>query len=81
MSARARTSRASRSVPASFSATGTGHGVLRVVLARRGAVPKGLLAALPPLPPGYRYVELAGEVVMVASTSKMVVDGISRSAR
>ena len=45
------------------------------------AVPKGLLAALPPLPPGYRYVELAGEVVMVASTSKMVVDGISRSAR
>ena len=47
----------------------------------RTAARKGLLAALPPLPPGYRYVELAGEVVMVASTSKMVVDGISRSAR
>jgi hypothetical protein len=45
------------------------------------AVPKGLLAALPPLPPGYRYVELGGEVVMVASASKMVVDGISRDTR
>jgi hypothetical protein len=45
------------------------------------AVPKSLLAALPPLPPGYRYVELGGEVVMVASASNMVVDGISRDAR
>ena len=49
--------------------------------AAQAAVPRGLLASLPKLPPGYRYVELAGEVVMVASTSKMVVDGISRSAR
>lgn len=41
-------------------------------------VPRGLLAALPPVPPGHAYVELGGEVVLVASESRMVVDGISR---
>lgn len=46
-----------------------------------GAVPKGLLASLPKLPPGHRYVELGGEVVLIAAGSKMVVDGISRSPR
>jgi hypothetical protein len=44
-------------------------------------LPKGLLASLPQLPPGYRYIELGGEVVMVAAQSNLVVDGISRSAR
>ncbi len=41
-------------------------------------VPRGVLAALPPVPPGHAYVELGGEVVLVASGSKMVVDGIRR---
>lgn len=40
--------------------------------------PRGLLAVLPRLPPGHFYAELGGEVVLVASGSKMVVDGISR---
>jgi hypothetical protein len=44
-------------------------------------VPKGLLASLPEVPPGHRYVQLGGEVVLIAAGSKMVVDGISRSAR
>ena len=42
-------------------------------------VPQSLLASLPKLPPGHRYAELGGEVVLVASGSKMVVDGISRA--
>lgn len=45
------------------------------------AVPKGLLASLPELPPGHRYAQLGGEVVLIAAGSKMVVDGISRSPR
>jgi hypothetical protein len=45
------------------------------------AVPKGLLASLPPLPPGHRYVQLGGEVVLIGAQSKMVVDGVSRPAR
>lgn len=49
--------------------------------AAQAAVPRGLLASLPKLPPGYRYVELGGEVVMVAAASNLVVDGISRSPR
>ena len=46
-----------------------------------GTVPRGLLGSLPPVPPGHRYVELGGEVVLMASGSKMVVDGISRRPR
>ena len=42
-------------------------------------VPRGLLASLPKLPPGHRYVQLGGEVVLIASGSRMVVDGISRT--
>ena len=49
--------------------------------ARLKAVPKGLLARLPPLPPGHRYVQLRGEVVLIAAGSRMVVDGISRKPR
>lgn len=45
------------------------------------AVPPALLADLPRLPPGCRYVELGGDVVMIASASKMVVDGVSRATR
>jgi len=44
-------------------------------------VPAGLLASLPQLPPGHRYVELGGEVALIADGSKMVVDGISRKPR
>jgi Ni/Co efflux regulator RcnB len=42
-------------------------------------VPQGLLASLPAQPPGHRYVQLGGEVVLIATGSKMVVDGIPRS--
>ncbi|HEX7890163.1 MAG TPA: hypothetical protein VF522_12450 [Ramlibacter sp.] len=45
------------------------------------AVPGDLVPSLPNLPPGYRYAQLGGDVVMIAEGSKMVVDGISRSAR
>lgn len=44
-------------------------------------VPAGLLANLPRVPPGYRYVELDGDVVMIASASQLVVDGVSRTRR
>ncbi|MBE7367163.1 hypothetical protein [Ramlibacter pallidus] len=42
-------------------------------------VPRGVLAVLPPAPPGHTYVELGGEVVLVATGSRMVVDGVSRT--
>ena len=45
------------------------------------AVPKGLLDSLPRLPPGHRYVQVGGEVLLIATGSRMVVDGISRAAR
>lgn len=48
---------------------------------RAAPLPQGLLAKLPPLPPGHDYVQLGGEVVLIASGSKMVVDGISRRER
>lgn len=44
-------------------------------------VPAGVLASLPELPEGHRYVQLGGEVVLIAAQSKLVIDGISRSAR
>ena len=44
-------------------------------------VPDDVRAALPRVPPGHQYVQLDGEVVLVALPSRMVVDGISRSAR
>jgi hypothetical protein len=49
--------------------------------AQLAALPKVLLSSLPEQPPGYRYIQLGGEVVLIAAESKMVVDGISRSAR
>jgi hypothetical protein len=48
---------------------------------RLKAVPKGLLARLPAVPPGHRYIQLGGEVVLIAAGSRMVVDGISRKPR
>ena len=45
------------------------------------AVPPGVLASLPELPEGHRYVQLGGEVVLIAAQSKLVIDGISRGAR
>ena len=46
------------------------------------SVPQPVMAALPKLPPGHRYVLLGGDVLLVAAGSKMVVDGISaRAAR
>lgn len=44
-------------------------------------VPDDLRAALPVLPPGHQYVQLDGEVVLVAVQSRMVVDGVSRTVR
>jgi hypothetical protein len=44
-------------------------------------VPDDLRAALPVLPPGHQYVQLDGEVVLVAVQSRRVVDGVSRSMR
>lgn len=49
--------------------------------AKLTGVPDGLRAALPRLPPGHQYVQVNGEVVLVATQSRMVVDGVSRSAR
>lgn len=42
-------------------------------------VPDNLRAALPVLPRGYQYVQVDGEVVLVAMHSRTVVDGISRA--
>lgn len=44
-------------------------------------VPDGVRATLPPLPPGHQYVQVDGEVVLVAMQSRMVVDGVSRAVR
>jgi hypothetical protein len=39
-------------------------------------VPAPLLASLPKAPPGVRYVRVADDILLVASGSRMVVDGI-----
>lgn len=44
-------------------------------------VPDDIRAALPALPPGHQYVQLDGEVVLVAVRSRIVVDGVSRGTR
>lgn len=38
--------------------------------------PAGLLAALPPAPPGNRYVLLSGDILLIAAASRIVVDAI-----
>jgi hypothetical protein len=46
------------------------------------AVPPAVQGSLPQVPPGHRYVQLGGDILLVASGSGMVVDGISaRAAR
>lgn len=49
--------------------------------ARLAPVPPALLASLPQLPPGHQYVQLGGDVVLMAAGSRMVVDGVSRASR
>lgn len=44
-------------------------------------VPDGLRAALSTLPRGHQYVEVDGEVVLVAVPTRTIVDGISRDMR
>lgn len=44
-------------------------------------VPDNLRAALSALPRGHQYVQVDGEVVLVAVPSRVVVDGISRGMR
>lgn len=39
-------------------------------------VPPPVMAKLPPTPPGHRYVQVAGDILLIAAGSKMVVDGI-----
>lgn len=41
-------------------------------------VPDDVRAALPRVPPGHQYVQVNGEVVLLAVGSRMVVDGVSR---
>jgi Ni/Co efflux regulator RcnB len=45
------------------------------------AVPQPVMLKLPPMPPGYRYVQAGGDVLLIAAGSQMVVDGISGSKR
>ncbi len=40
-------------------------------------VPSQLVVTLPPVPVGHRYVQVAGDILLIAIGSKMVVDGIS----
>lgn len=39
-------------------------------------VPQPVLVSLPPVPVGHRYVQVAGDILLIAIGSKMVVDGI-----
>lgn len=43
-------------------------------------VPRDVRAALTALPPGHQYVQLDGDVVLVAVQSRIVVDGVSRTS-
>ena len=40
-------------------------------------VPQQIIVTLPPVPPGHKYVQLAGDVLLIAAGSMMVVDGIN----
>ena len=39
--------------------------------------PAGLVAALPPAPPGNTYVLLSGDILLIAAASRIVVDAVS----
>ena len=45
------------------------------------AVPQPIAVALPRIPPGHRYVAVDGDILLIATGSRMVVDGISAAAR
>lgn len=49
--------------------------------AKLTGVPDNVRAALPPVPPGHQYVQVDGDVVLLAVQSRMVVDGVARAAR
>lgn len=40
-------------------------------------VPRQIVIGLPPVPSGHKYVEVAGDILLVAVGSMMVVDGIN----
>ena len=40
-------------------------------------VPQQIIVTLPPVPVGHRYVEVAGDILLIAAGSMMVVDGIN----
>lgn len=40
-------------------------------------VPQQIVVSLPPVPPGHKYVQVAGDILLIAVGSKMVVDGIN----
>lgn len=43
---------------------------------RYGSLPPELLRRLPPPPPRHRYVQVAGDILMIAVGSSMVVDAV-----
>lgn len=45
------------------------------------AVPSAIRVKLPRVPPGHKYVQVAGDILLVAIGSKMVVDGIAGLTR
>ena len=44
--------------------------------ARLDHLPAGLQAALPPAPPGNRYALVGGDIVLMAASSRIVVDAV-----
>ncbi|MGV3569808.1 MAG: hypothetical protein ACO1PB_04350 [Ramlibacter sp.] len=44
-------------------------------------LPAGLAAALPKAPPGNEYILLSGDILLIASASRIVVDAVPRAAR
>ena len=40
-------------------------------------VPQVVLVKLPPVPPGYRYVQASNDILLIAVGTQMVVDGIN----
>ncbi|MDB5912068.1 MAG: hypothetical protein JWP22_743 [Ramlibacter sp.] len=61
--------------------TGDGWKIGEPLPAGSAPVPRGLLAKLPKLPPGHRYLQLHGDVLLVAAGSGMVVDAIEVKAK
>ena len=41
------------------------------------AVPQPILVTLPPAPPRHKYIRVAGDILLIAIGTQMVVDGIS----